>query len=155
MLFELNFMDDIDAIVSHCKKDAQMLVFSATIVEGLKPFLKKYMELLNQRATELTGFHFVMQEENLTNDNMKDVCYALIDGIEFSNVNTSKKYAIGIKFIERIKNILQDRGIKKNTYPILADRMEGFDFVEKIQQLATNNQLICTRVSTDEEITII
>ena len=44
MLFELNFMDDIDAIVSHCKKDAQMLVFSATIVEGLKPFLKKYME---------------------------------------------------------------------------------------------------------------
>jgi len=44
MLFELNFMDDIDAVVSHCKKNAQMLVFSATIVDGLKPFLKKYME---------------------------------------------------------------------------------------------------------------
>ena len=86
---------------------------------------------------------------------MKDVCYALIDGIEFSNVNTSKKYAIGIKFIERVKAILEGRGIKRNSYPILADRMEGFDFIEKIQELATNNQLICTRVTTDEEITII
>ncbi|MBO5712544.1 MAG: AAA family ATPase [Acholeplasmatales bacterium] len=126
-----------------------------TLLAKVNAFLKKYMELLNQRATELTGFTFVMQEENLSNDNMKDVCYALIDGIEFSNINTSKKYAIGIKFIERIKDILSERGIKHNLYPILADRMEGFDFIEKIQQLATKNQLICTRVSTDEEITII
>ena len=44
MLFELNFMDDIDAIVSHSRKNAQLLVFSATIVEGLKPFLKKYLK---------------------------------------------------------------------------------------------------------------
>ena len=41
---ELFLMDDIDAVVSHCKTGVQMLVFSATIVEGLKPFLKKYME---------------------------------------------------------------------------------------------------------------
>lgn len=145
---KVNYQNQLQASI-RALNDEESLLAKVTA------FLNKYMQLLNQKATSLTGFNFVMQEENLSNDNMKDVCYALIDGIEFSNVNTSKKYAIGIKFIERVKAILEGRGIKRNSYPILADRMEGFDFIEKIQELATNNQLICTRVTTDEEITII
>lgn len=75
MLFELNFMDDIDAVVSHCKKGAQMLVFSATIVEGLKPFLKKYME----------GASIIDIDDNKTSDNV--VHYAL-DCKERDKLNT-------------------------------------------------------------------
>ncbi|MEA5017514.1 MAG: DEAD/DEAH box helicase [Erysipelotrichaceae bacterium] len=43
MTLEYGFMDDIDAIAGKMGKKLQMLVFSATIPQGLKPFLKKYM----------------------------------------------------------------------------------------------------------------
>jgi len=136
-------------------EDRAKLNDEEALLNKVDSFLKDYMKLLNQRATNLTGINFIMQEENLGNDNMKDVCYALIDGVPFSEVNTSEKYAIGIKFIERIKGIVESTfNAPRNYFPILADRLEGFDFEEKIRALTTKEQLICTRVTTDENITI-
>ncbi|MCI9311941.1 MAG: DEAD/DEAH box helicase [Erysipelotrichaceae bacterium] len=43
MTLEYGFLEDVDAIASRMRKDLQMLSFSATIPNGLKPFLKKYM----------------------------------------------------------------------------------------------------------------
>lgn len=43
MTLEFGFLEDIDEVVSRMRKDLQMLSFSATIPNGLKPFLKKYM----------------------------------------------------------------------------------------------------------------
>lgn len=43
MTLEFGFLEDIDMICSRMRKDLQMMSFSATIPEGLKPFLKKYM----------------------------------------------------------------------------------------------------------------
>lgn len=43
MTFEYGFLDDIDAIAGRMGHKLQMLVFSATIPQGMKPFLKKYM----------------------------------------------------------------------------------------------------------------
>jgi len=43
MTLEFGFLEDIDLVVSRMRKDLQMLSFSATIPNGLKPFLKKYM----------------------------------------------------------------------------------------------------------------
>ncbi len=43
MTLEFGFLQDIDAVASRMRKNLQMLSFSATIPEGLKPFLKKYM----------------------------------------------------------------------------------------------------------------
>ena len=43
MTLEAGFLADIDAIAGTMGKDLQMMVFSATIPAGLKPFLKKYM----------------------------------------------------------------------------------------------------------------
>ena len=43
MTLEYGFLDDVDAICSRMRNDLQMLCFSATIPNGLKPFLKKYM----------------------------------------------------------------------------------------------------------------
>ncbi|MPM74263.1 DEAD-box ATP-dependent RNA helicase CshB [bioreactor metagenome] len=43
MTLEYGFLDDIDAIAGRMNHKLQMLVFSATIPQGLKPFLKKYM----------------------------------------------------------------------------------------------------------------
>ena len=43
MIFELDFLEDVDAIISRMSKKLQLLVFSATIPNELKLFLKKYM----------------------------------------------------------------------------------------------------------------
>lgn len=43
MTLEYGFLDDVDAICSKMGEDLQMLAFSATIPQALKPFLKKYM----------------------------------------------------------------------------------------------------------------
>ena len=107
------------------------------------------ISMVNEKATEITGLKFVMLEENISNDGVKEVCYATIDDIPFKDVNTAKKLKYGINFIERLKNILGN-----NELPILADRMEGIDKLETIQTL-TKEQLVCTRVSTENQITII
>ena len=43
MTLDLGFLKETDAIASALPKDLQMLVFSATIPEKLRPFLRKYM----------------------------------------------------------------------------------------------------------------
>ncbi|WP_195311866.1 DEAD/DEAH box helicase [Ligilactobacillus salivarius] len=43
MTLDLGFLKETDAIASTSPKDLQMLVFSATIPEKLRPFLRKYM----------------------------------------------------------------------------------------------------------------
>lgn len=43
MTLEYGFLPDIDAFAGRMKDDLQMLAFSATIPDQLKPFLKKYM----------------------------------------------------------------------------------------------------------------
>lgn len=44
MTLESGFLQDIDQIAATMGNDLQMMVFSATIPVGLKPFLKKYMQ---------------------------------------------------------------------------------------------------------------
>ncbi len=43
MALEIGFLEDIDKIAGLMKEELQMMVFSATIPEKLKPFLRKYM----------------------------------------------------------------------------------------------------------------
>ncbi|SIT82190.1 DEAD/DEAH box helicase [Edaphobacillus lindanitolerans] len=44
LAFDMGYVEDIDRIASGMPKNLEMYVFSATIPEKLKPFLKKYME---------------------------------------------------------------------------------------------------------------
>lgn len=44
MILDMGFIQDVDQLAAKMPEDLQMLVFSATIPEKLKPFLKKYME---------------------------------------------------------------------------------------------------------------
>ncbi len=44
MMLDMGFIQDVDQVAAKMTADLQMLVFSATIPEKLKPFLKKYME---------------------------------------------------------------------------------------------------------------
>lgn len=44
LMLDMGFLFDVDQIAGRMPKDLQILVFSATIPDKLKPFLKKYME---------------------------------------------------------------------------------------------------------------
>jgi len=44
MTLDMGFLNEVDQIASKLSKDMQMLVFSATIPNKLRPFLKKYMD---------------------------------------------------------------------------------------------------------------
>jgi ATP-dependent RNA helicase CshB len=44
MMLDMGFIEDLDHVAAKMPENLQMLVFSATIPEKLKPFLKKYME---------------------------------------------------------------------------------------------------------------
>lgn len=44
LMLDMGFLQDVDQIAGRMPEKLQMLVFSATIPEKLKPFLKKYME---------------------------------------------------------------------------------------------------------------
>ncbi len=121
------------------------------LLELVHGFIQKRISMINDKAKDITGIDFVMLEENLVNDNLKEICRATVDGVDFNNVNTSTKLKVGIQFIHRIKEILG-----ANDLPILADRMEGFDSLDKIRTL-TSEQMICTYVGEEsqKEITII
>ncbi|WML45331.1 DEAD/DEAH box helicase [Neobacillus sp. PS3-40] len=44
MMLDMGFIEEVDQVAAKMPTDLQMLVFSATIPDKLKPFLKKYME---------------------------------------------------------------------------------------------------------------
>ncbi|WP_453994939.1 DEAD/DEAH box helicase [Bacillus nitroreducens] len=51
LMLDMGFIEDVDQIAARMPENLQILVFSATIPEKLKPFLKKYME--NPRYTHV------------------------------------------------------------------------------------------------------
>jgi len=44
LMLDMGFIHDVDQVAAKMPKNLQMLVFSATIPQKLKPFMKKYME---------------------------------------------------------------------------------------------------------------
>ncbi len=56
MTLEYGFLDDVDAICGRMKDNLQMMAFSATIPENLKPFLKKYMK--NPKIIQIKEDHY-------------------------------------------------------------------------------------------------
>ncbi len=58
MIFEMKFLEDIDALMSKLKRNVQTLAFSATISEQLKVFIRKYMDskvIIDLSKKELTA----------------------------------------------------------------------------------------------------
>lgn len=124
------------------------------LIGRVNEFIHKMIEELNNRATEKLGVKFVMLEENL-NESISEVCYAEVDGVPFKDVNTATKYATGIKVIEHLKDIVVNEfKLPRNELPILADKFEGIDTLEKIKSL-TKEQLVCTRVTEAPSIEIL
>lgn len=64
MALDMGFLNDVDKIASQFPEDLQMMVFSATIPQKLKPFLKKYM----QKPVEIT-----ITNDSVINPDVKNI----------------------------------------------------------------------------------
>jgi ATP-dependent RNA helicase CshB len=73
MIFDLGFIDDIDFMISKCSKETRISVFSATISNALKPFLKKYLkhnvyvDVSNEKPTNKNIEHILVWTKNKEN----------------------------------------------------------------------------------------
>jgi len=84
MIFEMKFLEDIDALMTKLKKDVQTLVFSATISEQLKVFIRKYMEsnvLIDLSKKELTASEVKHYAIPLKGKTRKDALLNLVSSI--------------------------------------------------------------------------
>lgn len=70
LALDLGFIVDIDQVAARMPEKLQMLVFSATIPEKLKPFLRKYMEnpeyvhIQPKQAAEENTVHYLVPTRN-------------------------------------------------------------------------------------------
>ena len=120
----------------------------------INDFIHTMIKDINDKAYKLTGIRFVMLEENQKDDKLQEVCYAVDEnGVPYERINSSRKIEMGCKFIARVKQILADKGLLKNTLPVITDGLEKVDFIEKLAQY-TEDQLICTRVTTDPQVVV-
>lgn len=60
LMLDMGFIQEVDFIAARMTEKLQMLVFSATIPEKLKPFLQKYME--NPRYVQVDPKHITAQK---------------------------------------------------------------------------------------------
>ncbi len=82
MALEVGFLEDIDHIAGLMSDDLQMMVFSATIPEKLKPFLRKYMNNPYEvyiKPRELSSLNIEHVFIPMKSKNRKDVLAKLID----------------------------------------------------------------------------
>lgn len=77
MIFELNFMEDIDNVVSRIK-NVQILAFSATLSKEMKPFIKKYLtEAKTVQINEKTSSNVSFKSLDVKHKEKEDVILEL------------------------------------------------------------------------------
>ncbi|MFP4286965.1 MAG: DEAD/DEAH box helicase [Candidatus Izemoplasmataceae bacterium] len=112
MALDIGFLPEIDAIARVMPKELQMLVFSATIPEKLKPFLRKYLKhpkeinFEDKSLKDLNLNHtFIRTTENLTKDK------ALDDTIKKINPYLAMIFVNKKEDVERLYKRLYQEGL--------------------------------------------
>lgn len=112
MMLDMGFIEDLDQVAAKMPENLQMLVFSATIPEKLKPFLKKYMEnpktvqieSKNKAAENLVHYLLPSRHRNkkqLVHDALR--AYNPYLAIVFTNTK---------KMAEELADFLTEKGLK-------------------------------------------
>lgn len=112
LMLDMGFIEDIDQIASRMPENLQMLVFSATIPEKLKPFLKKYLEnpkfiqIEPKMATAENISHYLLPSRHR---NKKEIVHEVLSiynpylAIVFTNTK---------KMADEVADALLHRGLK-------------------------------------------
>ncbi|WP_066312100.1 DEAD/DEAH box helicase [Bacillus sp. FJAT-29814] len=112
MMLDMGFIEDVDRVASRMPEDLQMLVFSATIPEKLKPFLKKYMEnpkLIqiepNRKAAENLVHYLLPSRHRDKKELVHDALLAYNPYLAIVFTNTKK-------MAEEVAEFLNQKGLK-------------------------------------------
>ncbi|MCP8967150.1 DEAD/DEAH box helicase [Ectobacillus ponti] len=111
-MLDMGFIADVDKIAARMPKNLQMLVFSATIPEKLKPFLKKYMENpeyvqvnTNQGAAENLEHNLIPLRHRNKLELLKNILLQYQPYLAIVFTNTKKR-------AEEVAEGLAERGIR-------------------------------------------
>ena len=112
LAFDMGFIEEIDGFASHMPDSLEMYVFSATIPENLKPFLKKYMDApvhihMNDKKPVAEGIDFVLVPVRSKSRNAR-----LLEVIKGINPFLSVIFCNTRKNAEAVANFLAENGIR-------------------------------------------
>jgi ATP-dependent RNA helicase CshB len=112
LMLDMGFINEVDQIASRMPKDLQMLVFSATIPEKLKPFLKKYMENPEHVHVNPKQTAAVNLEHNIIPLRHRNKVELLKDILTVSHPYLAIVFTNTKKRAEEVAEGLAERGIK-------------------------------------------
>lgn len=147
---QLNVLKTNNDTASNYAVPLQELINSKCSYERKQIILKKFNEykiqILSDTLFKVFGNDLqlcMLEESKLTEGSYQETCYFTENGVPFNELNTSKKYIIGIKAIEKLKTFL-----KIGDLPLVIDLLSEIDMNNsQIMFLKlTNSQVFSTRV---------
>ncbi|MBT2574399.1 DEAD/DEAH box helicase [Bacillus sp. ISL-51] len=112
LMLDMGFLADVDYIGSRMPENLQMLVFSATIPEKLKPFLKKYMENPKYAHVEPKRITADKIEHVLIPSKQRDKDKLLFDMMSHINPYLGIVFANTKNTADHIARYLTEKGMK-------------------------------------------
>lgn len=112
MMLDMGFIEDLDHVAAKMPENLQMLVFSATIPEKLKPFLKKYMEnpktvqIESQKGAAENLQHFLLPSRHRSKKQL------VHDALLTFNPYLAIVFTNTKKMAEDLANFLTEKGLK-------------------------------------------
>jgi ATP-dependent RNA helicase CshB len=112
LMLDMGFIEEIDQFASKMPENLQMLVFSDTIPEKLKPFLKKYMEnpkYVHVEPKQLTAAkieHYLMPSRHRNKTELVNKALSIFNpylAIVFTNTK---------KMADQVADALMEKGLK-------------------------------------------
>lgn len=112
LAFDMGFIEEIDGFASVMPDKLEMFVFSATIPEKLKPFLKKYMDApahihMNDKRPVAEGINFVLVPVRSKSRNAR-----LLDVMKGINPFLAVVFCNTRKNAEAVATFLAEQGIR-------------------------------------------
>jgi len=112
MMLDMGFIEDVDQVAGKMPEKLQMLVFSATIPEKLKPFLKKYMEnpktiqIDSKRKAAENLVHYLLPSRHRSKKQL------VLDSLLAYNPYLAIVFTNTKKMAEEVAYFLNEKGLK-------------------------------------------
>ncbi|NRD80780.1 DEAD/DEAH box helicase [Bacillus sp. BRMEA1] len=112
MMLDMGFIEDVDRVAAKMPVSLQMLVFSATIPEKLKPFLKKYME--NPKVVQIEGKRNTVEnlEHYLLPSRHRNKKELVLEALHAYNPYLAIVFANTKRMAEDLAQYLNEKGLK-------------------------------------------
>lgn len=112
LMLDMGFIEDVDQIASRMTDKLQILVFSATIPEKLKPFLKKYMENPKFVHVEPKQVTAAKIEHRLLPSRHRNKVKLVYDALSLFNPYLAIVFTNTKKMADEVANSLIEKGLK-------------------------------------------